>query len=259
MKRLSISLFVVAISALALAPGIAFAQEAGVSGGIQVNPPPGTDVEVNPPPGGTDIRVNPPSGSVDSSAGAVGTGSAPYDSSYEDSESAMGTGTAKDASRTHAYTVFKGGAFFPQASDVEDFDNGWSAEFAIGTRIVPMLDLELGVGWFEIKHDVAGGGEEKIRAIPATATIKIPFTLGPVEPYIEGGGGAYFVRAEAPGQGEDNDTVFGYHAGAGLNFNLTPNVFIGAEGRYIWVEPSVFGTDVKLDGINATGNIGFRF
>jgi opacity protein-like surface antigen len=53
--------------------------------------------------------------------------------------------------------------------------------------------------------------------------------------------------------------TFGLHAGGGLNFNITPTVFLGAEGRYIWAKPSFGGQDIKLDGFTVTGNLGFRF
>jgi hypothetical protein len=44
-----------------------------------------------------------------------------------------------------------------------------------------------------------------------------------------------------------------------VNFNVTPNVFLGAEGRYLWAKPSFGGQDIKLDGFTVTGNLGFRF
>ncbi len=44
-----------------------------------------------------------------------------------------------------------------------------------------------------------------------------------------------------------------------MNLDLTNNVFIGAEGRYLWAKPSFGGQDVKLDGFTVTGNLGFRF
>ncbi len=70
-------------------------------------------------------------------------------------------------------------------------------------------------------------------------------------------------RAEFTGSPADFDAttkgVVGLHAGGGVNLDLTNNVFIGAEGRYLWAKPSFGGQDVKLDGFTVTGNLGFRF
>ena len=44
-----------------------------------------------------------------------------------------------------------------------------------------------------------------------------------------------------------------------MNFNITPTVFLGAEGRYLWAKPSWGGQDIKLDGFTVTADLGFRF
>ena len=55
--------------------------------------------------------------------------------------------------------------------------------------------------------------------------------------------------------------------GGGLNINITRNLFIGVEGKYLWTDKvdgdEVFGipseAKFKMDGIIATAVIGFRF
>jgi|GEM_PF-6167392 len=49
--------------------------------------------------------------------------------------------------------------------------------------------------------------------------------------------------------------VFGYHAGGGLNLDLGSNIFLGAEGRYLWAERSYGGVDIKLNGFTVTGDL----
>jgi hypothetical protein len=56
--------------------------------------------------------------------------------------------------------------------------------------------------------------------------------------------------------------------GAGINYNITPKIFVGVEGKYLWtdkvkLEYEEFGAhrevEFRLDGIIATGVIGIRF
>jgi opacity protein-like surface antigen len=57
----------------------------------------------------------------------------------------------------------------------------------------------------------------------------------------------------------DDDTAFGVHLGGGINFNIKPNFFIGTECEYVWLDPSLYGTNVNLSGVRITGNFGVRF
>jgi hypothetical protein len=40
---------------------------------------------------------------------------------------------------------------------------------------------------------------------------------------------------------------------------ITPNAFLGVEGKYIVAKPTLFDEDVNIDGFTVTGNLGFRF
>jgi len=167
------------------------------------------------------------------------------------------------------YLVLKGGLYSPS----DDFnlegqqfnhDDGFVAEIAYGRYFMPMFALELGAGYFESEASPATPpGETKFKVIPVTLTGKVLFPIGPVEPYGEFGIGGYFADADVSGTPSNfsgsTESVFGLHAGAGVNFNITPTVFLGVEGRYLWAKPSWGGTDIKLDGFTATGNLGFRF
>lgn len=167
------------------------------------------------------------------------------------------------------YVVLKGGLYSPSKDfDLEgqhfSFDDGFVAEIAVGHYFVPMFALELGAGYFESKASaVVPAGETKFKVVPITLTGKVLLPLGPVEPYGEFGIGGYITQTDLSGTVREaidsTKTVFGLHAGAGLNFNITQNIFLGAEGRYLWAKPSWGGTDIKLDGFTVTGNLGFRF
>jgi opacity protein-like surface antigen len=60
---------------------------------------------------------------------------------------------------------------------------------------------------------------------------------------------------------DENDTVLGFQLGIGANFDITPVMFLGAEGKYFWAKPD-FGTpagEADIDGFQLTANLGYRF
>ncbi|MBU1171407.1 MAG: porin family protein [Proteobacteria bacterium] len=95
------------------------------------------------------------------------------------------------------------------------------------------------------------------------ATAKIFLPLLPIEPYAEFGIGSYFTKLDVEGNlgnfSGSSEVTYGLHAGAGVNLNITENVFLGIEGRYLWAKPSYGGQDIKLDGFTTTADLGFRF
>ena len=167
------------------------------------------------------------------------------------------------------YVVLKGGLYSP-SDDFDlhgqhfNIDDGFVAEIAYGHYFMPMFALELGAGYFESKASAAvPAGETKFKVVPLTVTGKVLFPMGPFEPYGEFGIGGYITETDVSGTVREaldsTESVFGLHAGAGVNFNITPAIFLGVEGRYLWAKPSWGGTDIKLDGFTVTGNLGFRF
>ena len=154
--------------------------------------------------------------------------------------------------------------FRPRRGQHFNRDDGFVAEIAFGHYFLPMFAMELGAGYFESKASPAvPPGETKFKVVPVTLTGKVLFPIGPIEPYGEFGIGGYITEADVSGTvgnfSGSTKSVFGLHAGAGVNFNITQTIFLGVEGRYLWAKPSCGGTDIKLDGFTVTGNLGFRF
>ena len=167
------------------------------------------------------------------------------------------------------YVVLKGGLYSP-SNDFDlrgqhfNHDDGFVAEIAYGHYFMPMFALELGAGYFESKASAAvPAGDMKFKVVPLTVTGKVLIPLGWIEPYGEFGIGGYITGTDVSGTVNEaldsTKSVFGLHAGAGVNFNITQNIFLGAEGRYLWARPSWGGTDIKLDGFTVTADLGFRF
>ncbi len=173
------------------------------------------------------------------------------------------------AERPSSYLVLKGGYYNP--SNSFDLDNvhfntkdGFVLEGALGHYFLPFLAIELGGGYLESKTDASvPGANAKLKVVPVVATGKLLLPVGPIEPYGEFGVGVYILDLDISGTPSNfsgsTKAAFGYHAGGGVNIDLGPVIFLGAEGRYLWVEKSYGGQDIKLDGFTVTGDLGFRF
>ena len=169
------------------------------------------------------------------------------------------------------YVVAKLGVYSPTSNDLNGFSTEFNGEFAFGHYFNPYFALELGVGHAETDGDVIVAypgakyhGNEKIEITPLTASLRLSYPVNRwVELYGIGGIGAYFVNDHIDvlyhGELSDNTTAFGGQLGGGINFNLTTNFFIGAECKYVWTTASLYGEDVNLGGVRATGNFGIRF
>lgn len=167
------------------------------------------------------------------------------------------------------YVTLKLGGYFPQHSDLDGFDSGFNGEISVGHLVAPGFAVEGGLGYFETKGDFTAPGisaQEKFKVMPLTLSLKGQTFFQQFEPYAEIGIGAYFIEDEISGMvlgfsgsESENDTKIGFHLGLGGNYNVTRQVFVGVEGKYIWVKTDTFGVDVRLNGITLTGNIGFRF
>jgi opacity protein-like surface antigen len=177
---------------------------------------------------------------------------------------ALWAGDGKDA-----YVVLKGGGYFPESSDLKDQDAkvGFVGELGFGYYLLPFLSLEVAGGYFGTKGNMENTNtERKFSLYPLEVTGKLGIPILFLEPYVEAGVGGYYVKATAASQ-EETSWRGGYFGGAGINFNLGP-IILGLEGRYLFLKASAPAptssnpsakTDVKLDGIIGTFNVGFRF
>lgn len=173
------------------------------------------------------------------------------------------------------YVALKAGIYSPSGTfDLDNFNGGqrthfdsktgFNGEIAIGHYFLPFLALELGAGYFESKGSPAAEpGEIKLKVVPLIATGKVFIPLGMFEPYGLFGVGAYITDLDVSGNSDDfrgsTKITYGLHAGAGFNINVTDNVFLGVEGKYLWAKPSFGGQDIKLNGFTTTANLGLRF
>ncbi|MBF8259320.1 MAG: outer membrane protein, OmpW-related [Actinobacteria bacterium] len=168
------------------------------------------------------------------------------------------------------YAQLKIGGFFPQTNDLDHFDAGGNFEVGIGHRVAPGFAIEGNFGYFETKGTFnlpgIGSVDETFKVMPLTLSFKGQTFFDRFEPYAEAGIGVYFIKDELngtvlgfSGSDSENDTQLGLHVGLGGNYNITPQVFLGVEGRYLWLRTDTFGVNVQLDGFLLTANLGYRF
>jgi len=184
--------------------------------------------------------------------------------------------------QTPFYLAIKPGIYSPQSSDLEGFDTGFSGEIAFGYRFNPNLAGEIGIGFFDTHGENTVGGttyqgqDFDIYVYPITFTLKaiLPYKrwefygLAGVGVYIVSGPYEYHDHHHDYDDDYDYDVIFGGYLGAGIHYNVTPRIFVGAEGKYLWTDKAKieyggfeppYDIKFKMDGIIATGVIGFRF
>jgi opacity protein-like surface antigen len=159
------------------------------------------------------------------------------------------------AERLDNYTMVKLGAYSPRSHFLrgKDFSKSIDGEVALGRYFNRYLAGEVGVGYFKTTSE-----SDQVTVVPVTVTGKGIYPLGEFELYAGAGIGAYFAKAELSSQSY-NDTALGWHILTGVNFNVMPNLFLGAEIKYLWAKPSFGSWDSRIDGATVTANLGFRF
>jgi len=146
-----------------------------------------------------------------------------------------------------SYVLLKGGAYSPQASDLDNFGTGGNVEVAVGHYFMPFLSGELG----------SKNGPYKLSVYPATVAARLRLPLPIVKPYAILGGGAYFTSMDTP-SGSQDDTAFGYFAGAGVDFKIA-FLLLNVEAKYLWAQPTFYGIDTNIDGVVVTAGVGLEF
>ena len=174
-----------------------------------------------------------------------------------------------------SFATLKMGIYSPQGDSFKDFDQGFNGEVSIGSYVASKFSMELGIGYLKSKGSgviVAPGNQVipadgKISVIPITVNGKYLFTRGSLEPYAEAGVGVYVADGELSGGGidlSDRYTSLGIFLGLGADINLSKKLFLGVEGRYLWVGQHEFQLGqvtrkVEINGFTATANLGYRF
>jgi opacity protein-like surface antigen len=167
------------------------------------------------------------------------------------------------------YAALKIGGFLPLSNEMEFFDNAFYGELGFGHYFNNHFAVELGVGYTKPEGSLSGPGSSAsfdLTIIPVTLGVRGSIPSKVFEPFATAGLGAYFAEIESSVSGpgfsrsaSEDDINFGFYLGLGANFNVSPNVYLGVEGRYFWTEPSFESFDTTIYGIHLTANVGYRF
>jgi opacity protein-like surface antigen len=142
-------------------------------------------------------------------------------------------------SAAHAQFYISGGATFPTGDFGDYAKTGWQIAggymFDIGTS-----GLSVGIDGFygENKHDSGSTTVEidsKTNPYGVMGVVLYEFGLdGSVQPYVFGEAGwlAHKYSGDVIGEDYGTDSGFGYQAGAGVAFPLSPSIALYGEGRY---------------------------
>lgn len=175
----------------------------------------------------------------------------------------------------NGYVVFKAGAYFPTATNAVDALGGITFSWPVA------YTLELGVGgyWglfglqFSVGHFLTGTSDVEVHSHPLLLMARLRLPLGIIAPYVEGGAGVAITNAmfNTLVQGQDiSNTQAAFEAvgGAGVDIYLGP-LLLGAELRYIWLDPSFdvsgvtgvtsFTQKFNMSGITLVAYVGYRF
>ncbi len=124
-------------------------------------------------------------------------------------------------------------------------------ELGVGANIM-FLGLELSAGYLSSKNSNL---DLSVSAVPVllAAKLRLPFPV--VSPYVEVGGGAFFIKAEIPGAFSESTTRWGYLVGGGVDFKIA-SLFLGAEVRWLSADAGIPNLTLRVDSVTATANVG---
>jgi opacity protein-like surface antigen len=156
---------------------------------------------------------------------------------------------------------FKLGGYFPDSSDLEDFDAGIHVEGFLERVISRNFRLGAALGYQETSNSSTSFQlDQDVSSTYLLVNAKLMVPVQAFEPYAEAGGGFYLthIKESLPvGSLSEQDSSFGYFAGGGVNWYFTKDYFIGVGGRYFWSETK--DLNIALDGLLVDVNLGVRF
>jgi hypothetical protein len=174
-----------------------------------------------------------------------------------------------------SYLGLKVYQFTPNSDDFDGFDSAVGFELDLGSRFSPNSAFEIGVLYQAPEGDFDYGvGDLAIRSKATMKTIGITFTFKGILPvannnldlFLGLGFGMYFTtldmdveasyrNREASASESVNGFGFGFHAVGGADFNVAPNLAVGAEMK--WDYQNTVFDDPYFEGTYDLGGITF--
>lgn len=145
------------------------------------------------------------------------------------------------------------GAFGPaddQFEDEYDPDDGVAGNLIFGYRLNRFACLQAELGYYNSD----GAADFTLNVMPLMAAARLGIPLYAFDIYVTGGVGAVFYKVEDYSFSSDQVAV-ATQLGAGINWYLTNQFFVGAETRYMMTDID----DAPNDGMMILGQIGWKF
>jgi outer membrane protein OmpA-like peptidoglycan-associated protein len=118
-------------------------------------------------------------------------------------------------------------------------------------------DTQLFVSYSNINVDYSSPVDGDLTLQPILAGIRwYPFKNTPVNPFLQAGAGVSVNKADISNVGSDDWTKFAARGGVGIEFFLTPNASLGAEGNFDYIEANE-GAPLRL--FTTIGSVNFYF
>ena len=144
--------------------------------------------------------------------------------------------------------------FFSVGGRATYFDpkEGQSRWFGGGqVRVYPFKYLAF-EGSVDYRRDDTAGTRTHTYPVQVSALI-YPLGQTRLAPFLLGGGGWYYTTVKGPGNFDDTQNRFGFHAGGGLQFFFNNHVSVDSTYRYIWAE-DIQSRDLNIKDKNFNGN-----
>lgn len=132
----------------------------------------------------------------------------------------------------------QGGVALPMGDFGESYDMGFGGTVTLAYHLNPMLDITGSVGY------LTWSGKDfdyTFSSIPVLAGVRYSFGKGKFNPYVSGELGMHFVTFDIPsitvfgitvGGGSVSESYFGFGAGAGFLYQLSPKLDLDVNAKF---------------------------
>ncbi len=157
-----------------------------------------------------------------------------------------------------SHALLQIGAKAGYANPMGDFGDSFDGAMAYGLRaeIQPLPRLGIEAAYVRHTHEPSGGGDAELEISDLTIDARFYLIPGPVRPFLAGGVGFYAWKMTS-GLGDDSGSEMGWNAGAGVAFDLSKNLSLGAEAMYHSFKPE--DSDEAVNYLNLLGAVSFKF
>ncbi len=166
------------------------------------------------------------------------------------------------------YLEFHLGAFLPGSKDLDQLDPNVAVGGTFGARFTPNVSAEIELAYARASGS-GTGWKAALDDVPVTASLRLRYPMKVAEISAFAGGGIHFAHFSlepdatsgtvVPQDVSESDTVFGYHIGGELAFNLSPTMRVGFEARETFATAKFRDVSTDIGGLRLAATLGYHF